>query len=274
MKYRAALPEHNDNVSHEHPLKEFFILLGGAVGLILALYLALGFSIDFAVDYISPETEARIFAAADMTWEGLGRPDSDEQQRSLQVLIDQLAVCLDIPFAITLRISDSEQVNAFAYPGGMVVVYSALLESTRSENGLAFVLGHELGHFQNRDHLRALGRRIVLLAIFAVLTGAESDLSKILAPVSNFENAQFSQERESAADATALRALNCHYGHVAGATEFFENIAEPGDGFDFSVTHYFSSHPEAKQRINDLRELSGQLGFRQIDPQSNKESAQ
>ena len=274
MKYHAALPEHNNNVPHEHPLKEFIVLLSGVVALVLVLYVVLGFFIDYLVDYISPETEIRIFAAADMIWEGSGRPDSDGQQRSLQRLIDQLGSCLDIPYTITLRISDSEQVNAFAYPGGTVVVYSELLESLRSENGLAFVLAHELGHFQNRDHLRSMGRGLVLLAMFAALTGADSDLSKMLAPVSNFENAQFSQDRENAADATALRALNCHYGHVGGATEFFEAVAEPGDGFDFSLTHYFSSHPEAKQRIHALRELSEKQGFRQADPKLNTESTQ
>ena len=266
MKYRAALPERNDNISHEHPLKEFIVLLSGVAALVIALYVALGFFVDYAVEYISPETEARVFAAADMNWDGTGRPDSDEQQRSLQKLIDQLRSCLAIPYSITLRISDSEHVNAFAYPGGTVVVYSKLLESLRSENGLAFVLAHELGHFQNRDHLRSMGRGIVLLAVFTAITGTNSDLSRMLAPVSSFENAQFSQDRESAADATALRALNCHYGHVGGATEFFETVAEPDAGFDYSVTHYFSSHPEATQRIDALRELTEKLGFRQAEP--------
>jgi len=270
MKYRAALPEQNDNVSHEHPLKEFIVLLSGVVALVLAVYIVLGFFIDYAVDFVSPESEIRIFSAVDMNWGGSGRSESDEQQRSLQGLLNQLGSCLDIPYKITLRISDSEKVNAFAYPGGTVVVYSGLLDSLHSENGLAFVLAHELGHFQNRDHLRALGRGIVLLATFSALGGAGSDLPDFLAPVGNFENAQFSQERETAADATALSALNCHYGHVGGAKEFFETVAEPGDGFDFSLTHYFSSHPEAKQRIEDLSELSEKLGFSQIDPKSNK----
>jgi Zn-dependent protease with chaperone function len=101
----------------------------------------------------------------------------------------------------------------------------------------------------------------VLLAMLAVLTGADADLSRVLAPISDYENAQFSQDRESAADATALRALNCHYGHVGGATELFEVIATPDDDSDFALTHYFSSHPEARQRVDDLRQLSESLGF-------------
>jgi Zn-dependent protease with chaperone function len=246
MKYHAALPERNDNVSDGHPLKEFFLLLGAAAGLLIALYVVLGFFVDYAVDYVSPETEVRIFAAAGMLWEPGGAPDTEQQQQSLQTLVDQLATCLDTAYPITLRIAESEQVNAFAVPGGTVVLN---------------VLAHELAHFQNRDHLRSLGRSIVLLAMLAVLTGADADLSRVLAPISDYENAQFSQDRESAADATALRALNCHYGHVGGATELFEVIATPDDDSDFALTHYFSSHPEARQRVDDLRQLSESLGF-------------
>jgi Zn-dependent protease with chaperone function len=261
MKYHAALPERNDNVSDGHPLKEFFLLLGAAAGLLIALYVVLGFFVDYAVDYVSPETEVRIFAAAGMLWEPGGAPDTEQQQQSLQTLVDQLATCLDTAYPITLRIAESEQVNAFAVPGGTVVLNSGLLDKVRSENGVAFVLAHELAHFQNRDHLRSLGRSIVLLAMLAVLTGADADLSRVLAPISDYENAQFSQDRESAADATALRALNCHYGHVGGATELFEVIATPDDDSDFALTHYFSSHPEARQRVDDLRQLSESLGF-------------
>ena len=43
-------------------------------------------------------------------------------------------------------IQDDKQVNAFALPGGKVAVYTGILPITRDENGLAAVLGHEIGH--------------------------------------------------------------------------------------------------------------------------------
>ena len=265
MKYRAALPEHNDNVSHEHPLKEFFVLLAGAIGVIGVVYLMLGLFIDFAVDYVTPEMELRIFRATDMIWEESGVQKDDERRQSLQALMGEVGTCLKIAYPITVRISESEQINAFAIPGGTVIVHTALLDALASKNGLAFVLAHELGHFQNRDHLRAMGRGIVLLAIFAALSGGGTDLSDMLAPVTDYETARFSQERESEADATALRALNCLYGHIGGATELFEVIAGSGNDVDFSFTHYFSSHPAARQRIAELHRLSEQLGFSLAD---------
>ena len=44
--------------------------------------------------------------------------------------------------------------NAVALPGGNIVVFAGLLKEIKSENELAMILGHELGHFAHRDHLR------------------------------------------------------------------------------------------------------------------------
>jgi Zn-dependent protease with chaperone function len=261
MKYRPGLPEHNSNISHEHPLKEFFVLVAGVTGIIVLLFILLGFLIDTSIEYIDPEVEATLFG---MVVSQDAEPASEREQE-LQQLINQLGSCVDIGYPINVQISESDEVNAYAMPGGRVVVLSGLLDKVETENGRAFILAHELGHFQNRDHLRSMGRTLVVLAISVVLTGADSDMSALVTPVHTFKVAQFSQERESAADATALKALNCHYGHVGDATEFFELLVEPDERLDWSLTHYFTSHPEAQQRIDDLQALAAELGYKNHD---------
>jgi hypothetical protein len=52
MKYEPKLPEHNDNVSHEQPLREFFLILGGLTALALIVFWALGWLVDMGVDYL------------------------------------------------------------------------------------------------------------------------------------------------------------------------------------------------------------------------------
>lgn len=259
MDYRPGLPKRNVNISHEHPLKEFFVLLAGTIGVVVAVFVIVGLFVDTAVQYIDPEVERQLFGVD-------GRDDDKpltEPEQELQSLLDQLGNCVDVAYPVTVRISESSDMNAFARLGGRVTVLSGLLDRVKTENGIAFVLAHELGHFKSRDHLRSIGRALVLLAASVALTGANSDVSNIMTPVYSVETARFSQERERAADATALQALNCYYGHVGGATEFFELMVEPGDDLEWSLTHYFSSHPEPQDRIDDLRALTEELGFRE-----------
>ncbi|MEM6988135.1 MAG: M48 family metalloprotease, partial [Pseudomonadota bacterium] len=119
----------------------------------------------------------------------------------------------------------------------------------------AFVLAHELGHFANRDHLRGLGRGIVLTTMSSMLLGADSSLNAIFSPASLAGQARFSRSRETAADASALAAIQCHYGHVGGALEFFESMADAParERHILESMHYFDSHPEVNKRIGDLR---------------------
>jgi Zn-dependent protease with chaperone function len=93
------------------------------------------------------------------------------------------------------------------------------------------------------------------------LLGGSSDVTSLLAPMESFNSAGFSQQAESAADETALNILNCHYGHIGGATTLFEVIKKEEQGFDFSLIHYFSTHPQIQDRIDSINELGNALGF-------------
>ncbi len=251
MKYEPWLPTHNDNISHHHPLREFFLLLSGILVFVALAFWSLGMLVDSAIDYIPPEKEAQLFANVDFNLE-FPSEDSSDRQTFLQNLIDGLGRCINLPFPITMTVIESDQANAIALPGGKVMVFSGIFDHVKSENGLTFMLAHELGHFKSRDHLRGLGRGLVLAALSTVLLGANSNISQMLASTSEFQGAQYSQSRESQADLKALHALNCYYGHVGGATELFEVLQEQKGQLDLSMWHYFSSHPELQARIDDL----------------------
>jgi Zn-dependent protease with chaperone function len=264
MEYRPGQPKQNHNVSHEHPLREFFVLAGSLGAIAIAVYWVMGLFIDVAVESISPQTELRIIEATGTDLMGSYATDSEvdsELVGRLNELLHDLGQCADIGYPVSLVVSATDSLNAFALPGGRIVVMSGLLNAVSSENGLAFVLAHELAHFKNRDHLRGMGRGVVLLAMAIVATGPNSKLSTLLSPVNSLQAAQFSQSRESAADNTALNTLQCHYTHVGGATELFESLDGKGIDFDFGFSHYFSSHPEARRRIEALHALRAERGY-------------
>ncbi len=253
MEYKPALPEHNDNVSHERPVREFIILACTVAFFLVGVFWVLGLCVDLAVDSISPEVEAAIFASAAAPE---AADSSDPRQVKLQAMVDGLIECGGITRPLNVKLIESDDANALAFPGGRILVLGGLLDSVVSENGLAFVLAHELAHYKNRDHLRGLGRAIVLTAVSALLTGASSEVTQLLAPSATFSQAHYSQDREELADARALQTLACYYGHVGGATEFFEAMQERDGKILPGFGQYFATHPEAVERIKNLRRLT------------------
>lgn len=261
MKYTPSLPEHNDNVSHRRPLREFLLILVALSALAFGLFWALGWMVDAAVERMSPETEARIHRALATAVPDEKSHDPHMQAR-LQQAVNELRACAGVPYPASVRYVKSDEPNAAVAPGGHIFVTSGLLSTVRSENGLAFVLAHELAHLHNRDHLRNLGRRVLLITLSTLLTGAHSDLTQILVPADQLGSARHSQARETEADYRALEILNCRFGHVGGATEFFESLRARDEAPAWGVSHYFASHPQLEARLAGLRERIGARGYR------------
>ncbi|HVL76574.1 MAG TPA: M48 family metallopeptidase [Noviherbaspirillum sp.] len=260
MKYKPALPEQNDNVSHRKPVREFFLILAGLSIAALALFWVLGLAVDLAVDHMSAQAEARIHRALRVSYPQ-HKPHAPQMQARLERMVDELRACADLPYPVTLQLVKAEQPNAGVLPGAHILVFSGLLDKIETENALAFVLAHELAHLKNRDHLRGLGRTLLLLAISITLTGTHSDLTQILVPANQLGMARHSQARETAADNTALDILHCHYGHVGGATEFFEALHRRAGEAPVGLGHYFASHPELRARIDNLNRRAEQHAY-------------
>jgi Zn-dependent protease with chaperone function len=253
VKFTPRQPGTNVNVSSTHPLKEFGILAGGLLALVAGIYLLLGLSVDLIVPHLSMDLEKKL---AGVFVGGLA--DTDEMAdttRSLQAMVDRLREkCASLPYDIRVHVQPSDQVNAAALPGGHMVVFTGLLKEMRTENELAFVLAHELGHYAHRDHLRGLGRLLVLMSASTVLLGADNSINGMIGQGMMLTELSFSRQQETRADEFALETLFCHYGHVAGATDFFSKIPTDKDPGRFG--HYFASHPENRRRIDRLATLA------------------
>lgn len=260
MKYQASLPQHNDNVSHEHPLKDFLLILSGLAAVAALAFWLLGHAVDWAVDSLSPEAEARLNRMAAIELPASPKEEAKRAER-VQGLIATMRQCAGLNFEPQLRMHKSGVPNAAVIPGGAIIVFTGLLDRVQSENGLSFVLAHELSHIANRDHLRAMGRGIVIFGISAIVTGSDSGLTGLLAPAAHLGTAKYSREREALADARALQILNCRYGHAGGATELFEALKKE-DPETSTVSHYLASHPSMQARIDALKQAIGRQGMR------------
>lgn len=258
MKFRARLPESNVNVTPVSPLREFAVLLSGILALVVGVYFLLG----LAVELIAPRLPLRVEQRISGLFSNLHHSDAamSEEAMAVQGIVDRLEKdCARLPYRFRVHVHDDPLVNAAALPGGHIVVFKGLLESVRSENELAFVMAHEMGHFADRDHLKGFGRSLVFLALSAAVFGTNSSVGGVLADSINLTELGFSRRQEARADAYAIALLNCAYGHVGGSTAFFKKMIDSKDTGIFG--HYFSSHPRNQERIDALNAIAMEKGY-------------
>lgn len=258
MKYIAKKAEDGINVSDTHPLVEAGTLVVGLSLIFLAIVLVIVFLVEIALYFVPVEKEVALFE--DWLPEDLVTvAPNDERLDRTQLLVDRLASHWgDSPYSFRVEIDDSSVANAMALPGGLIIVTTGLLDEVESENELAFVLGHELGHFRNRDHLRALGRGVVLSLVVAVTTGR--DVSNIGVNIADLALRGFSRRQEADADAFGLELVYTHYGHVNEAWRLFERWDDGDDGL-LDVVSYLSTHPQPDDRIENLEQLAADRGW-------------
>lgn len=258
MKFIAKKPREGINVSDEHPLVEAGTLIVGLTAIFTIVALALIFIIEVALYFVSTEAEAELFSGwipADLATVS----SSDDRREQTQMLVDRLAAhWAETPYEFRVEIDDSDVANAMALPGGLIIVTMGLLDQVESENELAFVLGHELGHYRNRDHLRALGRGVVLSLVFAVTTG--SDVAQLGLRVGDLTLRSFSRRQEAAADEFGLALVYTQYGHVDEAWRLFERWDDSDESI-IDVVTYLSTHPQPGDRIEELEALADREGW-------------
>lgn len=258
MRFVARQPKEGINVSDTHPLVEAGTLVVGLTAIFVIIALVLVFLVEVALYFVSVEDEARLFDGW-LPEDLVTVSHNDARLLETQNLVDRLALHWpDTPYEFRVEIDDSGEANAMALPGGLIIVTQGLLDQVESENELAFVLGHELGHFKNRDHLRGLGRGVALSMFFAVVTG--NDVAGIGIKAADVTLRGFGRQQETSADEFGLSMVYAEYGHVNEAWRLFERWDVRDNSFMDLVT-YLSTHPETGDRIADMQRYAEKKGW-------------
>lgn len=259
MKFIPRRADDGVNVSREHPLSEAGVLLAGVGLLVAAITIVLFFLVDIVLWFVPAEQEAALFDAwlpADIETVSY----DDPRLVGLEELVNRLATHWpESAYDFRVEIDDSPVINAMAFPGGLIVVTSGLLDAVESENELAFVVGHEMGHFRNRDHIRQLGRGVAVSVLFAGLGLANAN-SGVSASIADLAARGFSRRQERKADEFGLAMVQSEYGHVAEAWRFFERIGGESPSF-LDVANYLSTHPSPDDRVERLIALAAANGW-------------
>lgn len=257
MKYRNPRIPEGINTSADHPLKEFALLVSGALALfVVAAWLVGEFGGGLA-RMLPFEREAALVPEAALPGDaGAGLQDY------LDTLAGRLAGSMDMPgeMAISVHVGGGDTVNAMATLGGHVLLFRGLLEKLPNENALAMLLAHEMAHVKHRDPVVAIGRGAGIALVAGLLFG-DPDLAAV-GEVGIYTQLHFSRDMERAADAAALAAVQALYGHVAGAGDLFDVIREQRDHAGRHETPaILSSHPLDRERLRAIDAMARVQGW-------------
>jgi Zn-dependent protease with chaperone function len=266
VSFEPRLPRDDVNVSAIHPLAEAGWLVAAAGVLGLALAVAAFAATEVLARWLPPTAEVRLFGGLGSAFAGGDPEAADVRAPAARALLARLAAhWRENPYAFHLLVIDQPALNAFALPGGSIAVTRGLLDAAESENELAFVLGHEIGHFAGRDHLRALGRSLILSLALRSLAGFGAG-PEVPALASELAGRRFDREQERRADAFALDLSAAEYGHVAGADAFFARLPDARAGLGQRAAAWLATHPVTEDRIAALHAHARAAGLAEEGP--------
>jgi len=153
---------------------------------------------------------------------------------------------------------EPKTINAFALPGGKVGVYSGLLALAKSDDELAIVMGHEIGHVTARHGSERMSKGVVVAAAGVVGDALLKDSKNhdlVLAAYGLGAGGvmlKFSRDNESEADYIGIRyAAKAGYNPMAAIT-FWQSMEKANTGN--SMPAFLSTHPSHERRIADLQQ--------------------
>ncbi len=160
-------------------------------------------------------------------------------------------------------VSKDPNVNAFAIPGGIIVVNSGLLKLADSPNELAAVLAHEVQHVEQRHALKNMMNSAAMATVMLVVLG---DANAVVMMMAHQVSAQyFNRQVESDADIKGVQLLHDRNIDAGGMLSFFRKMdagldnkndgtKEPSKEEPSEVASWFSSHPDTLVRIRAIEE--------------------
>jgi len=224
-----------------------------------------------AFEKLTPEQEYYIGRSVAASILAAYKPyDNPAANNYLNTLGQALAMASDKPETFGgyhFLVMDTDEVNAFAAPGGFILISRGMLRCCKNEDEVAAVLAHEIAHVQHEHGLRAI-KKSRWTSAFTILgaeaaknlggeqlaqltTAFEGAISDVTATVMN---SGYARKLESEADATAITILKRVGYNPAGLHNMLHEMEERlgHDDRGFAKTH-----PDPADRVADIEEAIG-----------------
>jgi Zn-dependent protease with chaperone function len=173
---------------------------------------------------------------------------------------------LHIPTKYNIRVTviKDDVANAFAMPGGNIIVYDKLLNGMNSYEELAALLSHEFTHVNNKHTTKSLFRQLGSTVFLSVILGDVGAISSvIIGNADRLKGLSYGRGLEKESDLNGLQILSERKIDCNGFVKLFELLQKEVDAADVKEpAEWISSHPDLQKRIeyvkaNELFNLRG-----------------
>ena len=175
-------------------------------------------------------------------------------------------------FEYHFGVVNSQEVNAFALPGGFLYVNRGLIEAAETESELAGVIGHEIGHVVGHHGARQVSKHYGLAVLVEMIAGGQENSSLAREIAGQFASLgagltlmKYGRMAEQEADAFAVQATYKAGIDPEGVARFFEKLLALHEREPTGVAVWFSTHPPTRERIafvrNEIAKLPPKSGL-------------
>jgi Zn-dependent protease with chaperone function len=238
-------------------------LIGVAAAVLLTLWLAVAYGLPAAANIAARVTPPAIVSLIDhgvlqSVEFTILQPSAlpQDRQDAIRVAFDTLAeesVLAAADFRLLFRKSEAIGPNAFALPGGTIVLTDALVRLARSDAEILGVLAHEIAHVEERHGLRQLYRALGL-SVMISLIGADSGeiVDEVVGQAGLLLSLSYSRRFETAADRRAIELMRAADYDPEALASIFERLLRscPTCG----ARSWYSTHPAVSDRVEAIRD--------------------
>jgi predicted Zn-dependent protease len=227
--------------------KSIVTIVIGCVALILLSYFVFIPSLaEFIATKVPPSYESEL---GENIYEQISSDFEIDTEKTLAANDFFKALKIKSNYPVKITVVNSPIKNAFALPGGHIVVYDEILQEMQSSDEFAALLCHEYSHVALKHTTRSLFRSLgTYMVLSLVLSDVNGIMGVLIENAHNVKSLSYTRALEEEADNNGLDLMIKAHINPQGMINLFKNLKEP-HGDEIKIPEFLSTHPMLDERI-------------------------
>ena len=184
----------------------------------------------------------------------IGMEVDEEQSKLANAYFQELHYEQSYPVQITVVHSNIS--NAFAFPGGHIVLHDEMFRTMKNKEEFSALLSHEYSHVANRHITRSLFRNLgTYLVISLVISDVNGIMAVLLQNADNLKSLSYSRSLEQEADEKGMQLMQKAGQDPQGMIRLFKHLQQ-ADESGQKIPEFLSTHPMLEARMKNIKKLA------------------